>query len=324
MNWCIISIFSLLCFFTFSQQIPFCKKWKWGFSNIKGEITIDCIYEEVNPFSFDGLSRVKKNGKYGYINQNGEIVISLEYDFSLRAFYDKCDSVTEKKFIVKKFYDFDGLINERYIVKKNQQFGVLKILGGKPIQMIPLEFDLIKFNQAKKIFYCFNKEAEILIDFEGNIITETEVQKIKTVGNAFAYPPKQEKKQTIYCPEILSYNNKYGVKKAIEFEKDSTKIDTIIPPVYDEVILEKYSDENSTFRIFNVRLNNHWGIIDGQNQYLIPIIYDSIVYELDNNLRRYLKSKQTYQVKLKNKWGIISKVDITMLLPILRTAFSSS
>ena len=72
-------LFSFLFIFhsSFSQEIPFCEKGKWGFANTTGKITIPCIYDEVSFFSGDNLSKVRKAEKYGYINRSGEVVIPI-------------------------------------------------------------------------------------------------------------------------------------------------------------------------------------------------------------------------------------------------------
>ena len=51
----------------------------YGYINSKGTIIVPPIYEEASPF-FNGLARVKSNGKYGYIGKTGEIVLPCIYD----------------------------------------------------------------------------------------------------------------------------------------------------------------------------------------------------------------------------------------------------
>lgn len=43
----------------------------WGFINKSGEITVPCIYEEINQFH-EGYAKVKKNGNRTFINKKGE------------------------------------------------------------------------------------------------------------------------------------------------------------------------------------------------------------------------------------------------------------
>ncbi len=51
-----------------------------GYINKKGEFIIKPIYESAEPFE-NGLGKVQRNGKAGFVNNNGEEVIPIEYDY---------------------------------------------------------------------------------------------------------------------------------------------------------------------------------------------------------------------------------------------------
>ena len=51
-----------------------------GYINKKGEFVIKPIYDDVEPFE-NGLGKVRRDKKYGYVNYNGEEVIPVEYDY---------------------------------------------------------------------------------------------------------------------------------------------------------------------------------------------------------------------------------------------------
>ena len=55
------------------------KNGKWGFVNKHGEIIIPCEYHDVGDFH-EGLARVQKDGKYGFIDKNGIEVIPCIYN----------------------------------------------------------------------------------------------------------------------------------------------------------------------------------------------------------------------------------------------------
>jgi hypothetical protein len=42
--------------------------------NTKGEIAIPCVYDDANYF-FEGLAKVKQNGKWMIIDSNGQVII---------------------------------------------------------------------------------------------------------------------------------------------------------------------------------------------------------------------------------------------------------
>lgn len=66
----------------FSEELAKIKKnGKWGYIDKKGNIVIDCIYDDAKDFS-EGLAVVKKDGKCGYINNKGEVVIDFKYDLA--------------------------------------------------------------------------------------------------------------------------------------------------------------------------------------------------------------------------------------------------
>lgn len=58
---------------------------KYGFSNDKGEIIIDVIYDGADVFS-EGLAPVLKDGKWGFINEKGQVVIDFQFVGRMKTF----------------------------------------------------------------------------------------------------------------------------------------------------------------------------------------------------------------------------------------------
>jgi hypothetical protein len=73
-DYCNYEEFCLQIVIGYSQDLP----GKWGYFNDKGELVIDFIYDDAEPFE-NGLAVVKFNGKWGAINKKGEIVIPIKY-----------------------------------------------------------------------------------------------------------------------------------------------------------------------------------------------------------------------------------------------------
>lgn len=53
---------------------------KWGFVDLKNNVIVTPIYDEVTEFNEYGFAGVKKNGKWGVINESGEVVLEPTYD----------------------------------------------------------------------------------------------------------------------------------------------------------------------------------------------------------------------------------------------------
>ena len=52
---------------------------KWGFVDLKNNVIVAPIYDEVTELNEFGFAGVKKNGKWGVINENGEVVLEPTY-----------------------------------------------------------------------------------------------------------------------------------------------------------------------------------------------------------------------------------------------------
>lgn len=50
---------------------------KWGFINTKGEEVVPCIWDAAGPF-VNGIARVISGDQYGYINKLGEFTVPLD------------------------------------------------------------------------------------------------------------------------------------------------------------------------------------------------------------------------------------------------------
>ncbi|MBQ7208738.1 MAG: WG repeat-containing protein [Lentisphaeria bacterium] len=65
---------------TFSEGLTAVKReGKWGFADTSLKIVIPCAYDLADDFSC-GLARVRKNGQWGYIDRNGRLVHDFRYE----------------------------------------------------------------------------------------------------------------------------------------------------------------------------------------------------------------------------------------------------
>lgn len=93
------------------------KEDKYGFINLKGEETIPVMYEDAGVFS-DGLASVKHNGKCGYINKEGVFVIEPQFNYGWEfseglASVQKRVSIIDDKTGKKKYRLKWGFINKQ-------------------------------------------------------------------------------------------------------------------------------------------------------------------------------------------------------------------
>ena len=113
-------------------------------------MVIPYIYDRTSGFK-EGLAKVEKNGKCGFINKSGEVVIPFEYDNA---------------------YDFqDGLA----IVAKNGKFGLVNKFGEV---IAPCKYNaLCNFNgdlaqvKLNDKWGFINKSGEVVIPFEYDYIS---------------------------------------------------------------------------------------------------------------------------------------------------------
>ena len=55
---------------------------KWGFIDKSGKEVVPCEWDDIYYF-INGLALVEKNGKYGFINKKNEAIVPIEYDSAI-------------------------------------------------------------------------------------------------------------------------------------------------------------------------------------------------------------------------------------------------
>ena len=121
---------------------------KEGIINFSGEEVVPTTYDNIDGFS-DGLSRVKQDGKYGFIDRKGTIIIPINLiyddvdDFSnglCRVKKDDRYGFINKigKLIVPVFHDKASAINEKLcLVKKDGKWGMIDKIGFTSYPSLP-------------------------------------------------------------------------------------------------------------------------------------------------------------------------------------------
>ena len=293
----------------FSQLIPYYDKGKWGLADTNGKIVIACMYDEVDIFSEDNLVKVKKNGKYGYVDKNGKEIITPEYDNCYRIYEvyygDHCMGIHILPDVhLDSVWAPDDVKENAYIVSKNNQFGVIKLIGGKPKNLIPFAYTKIQFNLNNKVFYCTNSSKTNYYNLKGNLLTFEEVNKIERMEISSVYEENNP------SPQIIQINDKYGVILNEAASWEESIYDTIVPVMYDAIITNLHNQPFfSKEDILAVKMNNKWGLLDYNQNVILSPEYDSLNFELSNDFRHWLDYQRFFVVQQNNKWGILGKTD---------------
>lgn len=156
--------------------------------------------------------RVLKDGKYGLISEEGKVLIDFQFD-DIKLLHDNiymgifdrdekelthsidknnywdagylikgCVLLDENFNQIIRFDDFDYLFYcgiKRFIVKKNDQFGVINHLGEI---IVPLEYDSLILKENN---YQVSKNNKIgLVNLEGKVVISLEYEDIEFYGEA--------------------------------------------------------------------------------------------------------------------------------------------
>lgn len=304
-----------------AQLIPYCQKTSWGFADKQGKVIVPCIYENVEFYSDDQLARVKKAGKFGYITTKGVAVIPIEYDDCHRIYevYHGEYSVgieTNPETNLNRNYDFmeiDAPENNRYVVSKAKKYGVLSLVAGKPKVIIPCSYSSVMFDPDKKVFHCTNGETTTLFNKQGAKMTQEQVDAIPDSRYSTAGSDNYS------IPTVVSAKGKYGVVRKKGTYRGEAIYDTLVPVVYDAIMIDKETDGFAfTNNFFAVKQAGKWGAMNDKRQLILPIEYDSIHFELSKEYKHWLDIKRTFYVMQNDKWGVLGKKDSSeSLIPLL-------
>lgn len=191
------SILKLICEFKFQMvEIDAIETWlavkqnnQWGFLNYKGELVVDCIYDDINTLKKD-YSIVQKGHQYQflYYSNNDEVIYSDFYDDIVSVVYahisyDNTElfpylivQIDNKKSIIHidnqtmistSYDDIIYLHDDYFSVKQNSKYAVIDIKQNvfTPFiydEIIWLFDNLLKVKQANK-YGVINEQGDVII-----------------------------------------------------------------------------------------------------------------------------------------------------------------
>jgi hypothetical protein len=150
---------------------------KYGILNNKGNLIIDCTYDQARGFDKNGLALVKINERYGFINMENKLVIPPIHEY-VSSFYDGLATVkadgkqkfinTSGKFISQKEYEETSIFwDERCSVKINGKWGLID--KDENILIPPLYDSIIENNKVCRVE---QNGKYFLVDLDNNPISE--------------------------------------------------------------------------------------------------------------------------------------------------------
>lgn len=281
--------------------------------NRRGKIlvSLQAGYEEIDDFSNDGLARVRKNNKWGFVSKLGEEVIPVKYDRA-NAFSEGLTMVGQKntyyiidengEIITTLTFDLDefGYFNNGKItVEKDKKVGVIDKYGKI---IIPIEYNNI-FELSDNSYRVEKDNKAGIINQNGKTIIPIEYDEIDDFSQNLTIVTKDGKKGIINkqgkiiipieYDEIDSFSkNLTIVTKDEKKGLINTQGKIILPIEYQEISM---LEEN----LAKIQKNGKWGFINEQGKIVIPIEFD----QAENFIRGTAEVEKAGQVFEIDKYG---------------------
>ncbi len=270
-----------------SQPIPYRKSNLWGFCDVWGNLLIEPQYDEadfficVDYYNPEFRAIVRKNDRFHLIDSENRILHSSDEEIS------DWDSLTGLTF---------------HLLRNNGKQGIF----FKNSVLLPPEYDEIKMDEDAFILYKGDKLG--LYDFSGKEIIpiqfdsisyqdddeQTIVRQWKAIrGNSVSYFSEPRSTAEISSDEVLDEVLAQGMVSFVKFEDELNylraenkigihilKSGNRIPAEYDDikpVDLSNWDGESMVHsaeagkRLFTVKQDDQYGLINEQNQLLIPL-----------------------------------------------------
>ena len=317
--------------FPFYQERAIIKKGdKYGMIDYEGKETIAPVFDEIKAFYKRKTSFAKKDGQWFKIDLDGKIVDSLAFVDVMdvlgryllaKGENEKIGMVDENgKVIIPYKYDF--IIPERKRGYKVYLEGKLGLLDKNCEILLPTIFDEISYGITAK-------EDSISLKFEG----KWGVWSI--AADSFIIAPKYD-----YIFKGPDYFQVKTDGKQILIDRNTLK--PVPTPTYelvdflwngqfrvkkegkvgvvdwnDQVIIPIIYDElgfiDRKRPLIQAKKNGLWGIIDKSGKYILPFKYEEIWFA---------NEEDKFKVKKNDKWGIVNQKD-SVLIPIQYDYLSS-
>ena len=267
---------------------------KWGYINMKGNITIKALYEDNRNFS-EGLAAANYKGKWGYINKRGETVIDFQFrtttqfseGLAIVQLFDREYITIDKVGHVIATGDYEEQYpyqNDRSRIKKDGQYGYVNTDGIRIDTTLYLKAS--NFNNGKAVvltrdgYHIIDKDLQPLTHavFDKIYNSETRYWKYKN-GKYYGYLDSEN--------EFKVWQS--NLSKAGQFEDGIACIkDKNTNYIIDETGRKKEIPYSSIRNLSHGRVafsnKGKQGILDSNGQIIAPEIYDGLYKYADNRL----------------------------------------
>lgn len=314
---------------------------KYGLVSINGKKITPAIYESIETLEYkDGILKVKKDGKYGLIDLNGEEIVEAEYNsIETDGYYYENSKYEKAGYIVNIRTDEGyryGYINYKgrqtldtmytnikriteikddsvvyLITYTNGKAGILK--NGQTL--IENKYESIEFDGTNNILMLQQNAKQGVYDLEGNMILPIQYENITFAGKYInAYKDGKLlvfdvtgtlQSEDSYKSLITVANGKYS----ITMNRDNKY--GVIDSNKTNILENKYSYIEYAFdNYFIVSLDEKTGIVDGNNNIIIPIEKD-IVQNIrgTNTIQVINSSDNTFELYNKKMEKVSTQTD---------------
>lgn len=307
----------------------------YGLIDFSGKKITNAIYEDITNLEFkEGYLKVKKNGLTGIIDINGRKILDCEYDDIIAdGYYDSETNYSNAGFVLRiktdEGYRFgyantDGKvilqtiyneinritdINNKdgvYIIPAyNGRYGLVK--NGK--QIIENEYQNVEYNPLNKVVIITKGQANGVSSLDGKTIVPIDYDSI-SIGGSYINAVKGDKKiifdvegKTIDTKN-LSYtkiNDNYAI--IIDENNNYNVVDSDNNELFKNkyIYIEHYFDN-----YFIVSQGSKTGIVDSNENIIVPVEYSSIQKIKDTNLLMAIASDNN-RIDIINKYLKVTK-----------------
>jgi hypothetical protein len=215
---------------------------KRGIVDKQGNVIVPPIYDDISTFSFGNRNvlKVKNKETFGIINLEGKVILPIEFEY------------------------IDELNNNYLVISPERKVGLYDKNGNN---ILPVKYKWISETHAPNSSILVLKEDDNSFNFldkSNKIILPENVTEL-------GYVIDEEKLKSPVGLTGLLYvktrNGKFGLL-------DETTGTIKVPMIYDEIIQCTTLDDTNS--LFSIRKGRKYGLINENNDELIPVKYDTI------------------------------------------------